>query len=263
MKWTYALLIGLSSMLPWAPDGHAATYTISQSRDFLFEDPKTSLSRWSYDGSLPDFIYETDHIDLGFYGAPRGFVLAGKPRRLSLVNIDVSYRLYYEVDATAFDDGFFVDALTKGAYQSITSWEPGPFPLPPSEPKLLTLDGQYFDLHDESTGTYAAAHFRETIDKSGTRAYAFGPDHPDPAYRADVGFVDLDDFAIRLTRNLNVSLHDFDSNDDENWVAINNYRWEGSVDVAYEYDVIPLPPALWLLGSGLVGLVILSRGRGA
>lgn len=236
---------------------YATPFVITQSKPFYL-DEYARVSRWGInENGVKTFdqyhLAQTRDIDLTFIGAPSSLTLVGERWDLSSVSFQIEGWVSYTVEAYC-TDGVLSDCVTKGTYSILHDFtDDNVFSPFFGGVWAMQSDSGNIDLHDESFWDIASDYY--------------GKSHKDPTYRSmtflpenvDLGFVDVESYTIQLYRQLNIDLNHFDSNDDENYIQIVDYKWEGNVNIAYEYNVvstaIPEPSAVFLLGFGMLGIV--------
>ena len=80
----------------------------------------------------------------------------------------------------------------------------------------------------------------------------------------DLSFLDVEEFNIQFLRIIIGGIWDRDTGDDYNSMSLESYQFDGTIKIDYEYNLhaVPIPSAIWLLGSGLIGLVGIRRQNG-
>ncbi len=197
-------------------------------------------------------LAQTRDIDLTFIGAPSSLTLVGKRWDLSSVSFQIEGWVSYAVEAYC-TDGVFSDCVTKGTYSIVHDFtDDNVFSPFFGGMWAMQFDSANINLHGESSWDIASDSYRKTHKDPTYRSTVFFPEY------VDLSFVDVESYTIQLYRQLTIDLNHFDSNDDENYIQIVDYKWEGNVTIAYEYNVvstpIPEPGAAFLLGFGMLGI---------
>lgn len=74
----------------------------------------------------------------------------------------------------------------------------------------------------------------------------------------DLSVFEVEEFIVQLERDLHMGIYKWNKNDINNWMKYGT-QWNGSLTSKYYYSQVPIPGTVWLLASGLIGLMGIRR----
>ena len=222
---------------------HAGPSLVTQTQSFVMTGD-ARLSR-------PDKLWQWPKtIGLEFSGTPASIVIAGKPARLTSVNFDLTTDFFCMLNVNAVDDTWFSDCYTEAGYVLQFS-----VVYPDQTRPLFSHWKIPIVVHGESFGFGGCwANYHDDLYGSPGQSFSLSADD------RDLSFLDVDKFTVEVQRDLIMSLFDWDTNDNQNFISVHKFTWKGDLTVSYQYEdapvptPVPTPSAILLLGSGLVGL---------
>jgi hypothetical protein len=202
-----------------------------------------------------DLWAEMRTIDLEFSGTPGSIMIAGEPAPLTSVSFDLTSKLDYKINVMCRDYSSWSDCYTRASYCLLNGFGPGGLMFPDQDFTPLYIDHDSVEVSHWCMSGWASADYYKEVHERPGRFFSISADD------YDLSFLDVDNFTIEILRNQFLIMSDCDPNDDVNCIIL-GYKWEGDLTISYEYDAVPIPGAVWLLGSGLLGLIGIRLKKG-
>jgi hypothetical protein len=247
MKKLTSTFVTFVLMIIFAATASAALFTQIQSFT-MYGDAKVSRTE------VP--LINTKTIDLEFLGAPASIVIDGNQMKLTNVIYDLTTKLDYMINVNCYDTTCFSDCYTEAGYILQEALGAGGLLFPDQE-RILYMDYKFpVVVHSETwTCEPAWGNYHKDVHEQPGQLFSMS------ANDYDLSFLYIDNFTVEIQRDLILTLFDWDTNDSINRINLSRYKWEGDLTISYEYEAVPIPESVWLLGSGLIALVGLGRKK--